>query len=151
MKVKLVLLTVLGLLTIVVSAVPCVFAQVTPARTDARQTQTLLIRIETKIDVLKDEAQRVADRNTNATTPNQLGEYLTTLEQSVTRLHETFDNRYPITNDLKDALANATMIDQYLARNRVTASAQSQWRSLKTDFTSLANCEPEPISIASRF
>ena len=138
MKVKLVLMTILGLFTIVVSTVPYAFAQVTPARTDARQTQTLLIRIETKIDVLKDEAQRIADRNPNAATPNQLGEYLSTLEQSVARLHETFDNRGPINNDLRDALANATMIDQYLLRNRVTPSAQSQWRSLKTDFTSLA-------------
>ena len=134
MKVKLLLVTILGLLTVVVSSVPYAFAQAT----SARQTQTLLIRIETKIDVLKDEAQRVGARNTNTTTPNQLGEYLSTLEQSVTRLHQTFDNRAPITNDLKETLTNATLIDQYIVQNRVTPSAQSQWRSLKTDFTSLA-------------
>ena len=132
MKVKFILATILGLLTIVVSTVPSASAQAT----SARQTQTLLIRIETKIDVLKDEAQRAGARNT--TTPNQLSEYLSTLEQSVTRLHETFDNRAPITNDLRDVLTNATMIDQYLAGIRVTPSAQSQWRSLKTDFNSLA-------------
>jgi len=137
MKVKAALM-VLGLLTIVVSTAPSTSSQVTTARPDPRQTQTLLIRIETKIGVLKDEAQRVADRNPNASTPNQLGEYLSTLEQSVTRLHETFDNRGPITNDLRDAMSNATVVDQYVTRNRVTTSAQSQWRSLKTDFTSLA-------------
>ena len=134
MKGKLLLVTILGLLAVVVSSVPYAFAQAT----SARQTQTLLIRIETKIDVLKDEAQRVGARNTNTTTPNQFSEYLSTLEQSVTRLHETFDNRAPITDDLRDALTNATMIDQYLAGARVSPSAQSQWRSLKTDFTSLA-------------
>ena len=137
MKVKAALM-VLGLLTIVVSTAPSTSSQVTTARPDPRQTQTLLIRIETKIGVLKDEAQRVADRNPNASTPNQLGEYLSTLEQSVTRLHETFDNRGPITNDLRDAMSNATVVDQYVTRNRVTTSAQSQWRSLKSDFTSLA-------------
>ena len=134
MKGKLLLVTILGLLTVVVSSVPYAFAQAT----SARQTQTLLIRIETKIDVLKDEAQRVGARNTNTTTPNQLGEYLSTLEQSVTKLHQTFDNRAPIANDLRDTLTNATLIDQYIVQNRVTPSAQSQWRSLKTDFTSLA-------------
>jgi len=138
MKVKLVFVMVLGLLTIVLSTAPRAFAQVTTPRPDPRQTQTLLIRIETKIGVLKDEAQRITDRNPNAATPNQLGEYLSTLEQSVTRLHETFDNRGPITNDLRDVMSNATVIDQYVVRNRVTTSAQSQWRSLKTDFTSLA-------------
>jgi hypothetical protein len=137
MKVKSALM-VLGLLTIVVSTAPSASSQVTTARPDPRQTQTLLIKIETKIGVLKDEAQRIADRNPNAATPNQLGEYLSTLEQSVTRLHETFDNRGPITNDLRDVMSNATLVDQYVTRNRVTTSAQSQWRSLKTDFTSLA-------------
>ncbi|HUR99233.1 MAG TPA: hypothetical protein VMZ26_14290 [Pyrinomonadaceae bacterium] len=99
-----------------------------------------MIRIETKVDVLKDEAQRVAARNadTDNGAPNQLGEYLTALEQNVTRLHETFDNGASITRDLRDALASATLIDRYLASNRVTPSAQSQWRSLKTDFNSLA-------------
>src|SRR5690348_17316314 len=109
MKFKLGLVTFLGLLTFVAST----FAQVNSSRT---QTQTLLIRIETKIGVLKDEAQRIADRNTNAASSNELIEYLSTLEQSVTRLHETFDNRGAITNDLNDALTNATMIDQYLVK-----------------------------------
>ena len=138
MKVQLTLAMVFGLLTIIVSTAPCASAQVTPARPDPRQTQTLLIRIETKIGVLKDEAQRIADRNPNAATSNQLGEYLSTLEQSVTRLNETLGNRGAITNDLRDVMSNATLIDQYVTRNRVTTSAQSQWRSLKTDFTSLA-------------
>lgn len=140
MKTKLFFITVLSMIAMVLTASSSASAQITPNRTTARQTETLLIRIETKIDVLKDEAQRVADRstNTNNDTSDQFTEYLTTLEQSVTKLHETFDNRGPLTEDLRSALTNATMIDQYLVRNRVTPSAQSQWRSLKRDFTTLA-------------
>ncbi|MEP7149220.1 MAG: hypothetical protein ABI857_10080 [Acidobacteriota bacterium] len=143
MKAKLFFITVLSMITLVLSTVSA-SAQITAARTNTRQTETLLIRIETKIDVLKDEAQRFADRNTNTNTntntetPDQFTEYLTTLEQSVTKLHETLDNRAPLAMDLRDALANATLIDQYLVRNRVTPSAQTQWRSLKRDFTTLA-------------
>ena len=138
MKVKLVSVTVLGLFAIVASTVPYAFGQATPGRASARQTETLLIRIETKLDVLKEEAQRVAGRNPNTTTPNQLGEYLSTLAQSVTKLHNTLSSRAPITGDLRDTMANATLLDQYVARTRISTSAQSQWRSLKTDFTSLA-------------
>ena len=140
MKAKLFFITVLSMIAMVLSANSSASAQITPNRTNARQTETLLIRIETKIDVLKDEAQRVAERNTNTNndTSDQFTEYLTTLEQSVTKLHETFDNRGPLTDDLRSALTNATIIDQYLVRNRVTPSAQSQWRSLKRDFTTLA-------------
>jgi hypothetical protein len=128
------------MLVMIFSAVPSASAQITVARTNVRQTERLLIRIETKIDVLKDEAQRFANRNTNTSTgtADQLTDYLTTLEQSVTKLNETLDNRAPLTQDLRDVLTNATLIDQYLVRNRVTPSAQSQWRSLKRDFTTLA-------------
>ncbi len=140
MKVKIFIIAVLSMLTAVSSVVPSAFGQITATRTSIRQTETLLIRIETKIDILKDEAQRFADRNTNTNggTPDQFMEYLSTLEQSVNRLQETLDSRAPLTVDLRDALGRATVIDQYLVRNRVTPSAQAQWRSLKRDFTSLA-------------
>jgi hypothetical protein len=129
-------------LTLVGLTLPFASGQITSSRSNSRQTETLLIRIETKIDVLKDEADRAAQRNTNtdteASAPNQLTEYLTTLEQNVTRLHETFDNRGSIGDDLREALTSATLVDRYFTSNRVTPSAQSQWRSLKRDFTSLA-------------
>ena len=104
----------------------------------ARQTETRLIRIETKIAVLKEEAQRIAERNADTGTPDQFGELLTAVEQSITQVRESLDNGDPIGRSLREALANATLVDRYLARNRVTPSAQTQWRSIKTDFTSLA-------------
>jgi hypothetical protein len=112
----------------------------TTARTSNRQTQTLLVRIETKIDILKEEAQRFAERGGNAgsTAGQPLGDYLVTLEESTTKLHEALDARQPINDEVTDVLNNATAVNQFMAANRVTASAQSQWRSLKTDLTTLA-------------
>ncbi len=133
MKVRLFFITILTL-TMVGLSLPFASAQVATAR----QTETRLIRIETKIDVLKDEAQRFAERNTDTGSPDQFSEHLAVLEQSVTRLRETLENGDPITRSLRDALASATLVDKFLARNRVTPSAQTQWRSLKTDFTALA-------------
>lgn len=133
MKIRLFFIITLSL-TMVGLTLPVASAQVATAR----QNETRLIRIETKVDVLKEEAQRFADRNTNTGAPDQFVEHLTGLEQSLTRLRETLDNGDPITRDLRDALSSATLIDRFLAINRVTPSAQTQWRSIKTDFTTLA-------------
>ncbi|MEJ7623644.1 MAG: hypothetical protein WKF34_06595 [Pyrinomonadaceae bacterium] len=102
-----------------------------------RQTETLMIRIETKLDILKDEAERVAASSSD---PDQdvLGQHLMALEQSAARMRETFDARDPMMDDVNDVLMAARQVDQYLARNRVSVSAQSQWRSLKRDLSTLA-------------
>ena len=119
---------------------PGISAQVrTATRATTRQIDTLLTRIETKIDILKDEIDRVAERNTSAGNDvDLLPDYLTSLQQETTRMHETFEGRNPIDNDVNDALVSATRIDQFMLRNRVSPAAQSQWKSLKRDFTTLA-------------
>ena len=109
------------------------------ARASNRQMQTLLVRIETKIDILKEEAQRFADRggNNGSTQGQQLGDYLITLEQSTAKLHEAMDARQPLDDGVTDVLNDATAVNRFMAANRVTTSAQSQWLSLKTDLTTL--------------
>jgi hypothetical protein len=99
----------------------------------------LLTRIETKIDILKDEIDRIAERNTsNVTNTEALPDYLTSLQQELTQMQDAFDARNPIDNDVNDALIDATRIDQFMLRNRVSPAAQAQWKSLKRDFTTLA-------------
>ena len=109
------------------------------ARASNRQMQTLLVRIETKIDILKEESQRFADRggNNGSTQGQQLGDYLVTLEQSTAKLRAAMDARQPLDDEVTDVLNNATTINRFMAANRVTTSAQSQWLSLKTDLTTL--------------
>jgi len=113
------------------------FAQNTGLRASNRQVETLLIRIETKIDILKDEAQRFADRNGN-TDADTFSENLVTLEQSAVRLHESFDARDLMSDGVTEVLTNATEIDRFMTQNRVSPSAQSQWKSLKRDLTTLS-------------
>jgi len=109
------------------------------ARASNRQMQTLLVRIETKIDILKEEAQRFTDRGgiNGSTQGQQLGDYLVALEQSTTKLHEAMDARQPLDDEVTDVLNNATAVNRFMTANRVTTSAQSQWLSLKTDLTTL--------------
>ena len=69
----------------------------TRTTTSNRQIQTLLVRIETKIDILKEEARRSAERrgNNTSTTGDPLGDSLVILGDSTTRFTEAFDARQP--------------------------------------------------------
>jgi hypothetical protein len=107
-------------------------------RATTRQTEILLTRIETKIDILKDEVDRVSERNTSNSDVEPLPDYLSALQQELTQLQETFEARNPIDTDVNNTLITATRIDQFMLRNRVSPAAVAQWRSLKRDFTTLA-------------
>src|SRR6185369_15485493 len=70
---------------------------------------------------------------------NDLGRYLDELNASVSRLDDSFDARQPINDQLRETMSAATVVDQFMTQNRVSVSAQSQWRSLKQDFNTLAS------------
>ena len=143
MKTKIFLSTVLSLSLLAIFGVSASDAQVSTTRVTTRQVQRLITRIETKIEVLKDEADRVATRtggqNQTSTNSDELGRYLDELNTSVTRLDDTFDGRQPVDSELRDAMSDATVVDHFMSRNRVSVSAQAQWRSLKRDFNTLAS------------
>lgn len=142
MKTRVFLAGTLALLLMSVVETTTASAQTTTSRVTARQVQRLLTRIETKIEVLKDEADRVSTRtvgqNQTAANVDDLGRYLDELNTSVTRLDDTYDGRQPVDVELRDAMSDATLVDQFMSQNRVSVSAQSQWRSLKRDFNTLA-------------
>ena len=144
MKTKIFCAGVLGLLLTMVGGVSTASSQVNTTRVSTRQVQRLLTRIETKIEVLKDEADRAAarggrqnqDSNSNI---SDLSRYLEELNTSVTRLDDSLDTRQPVDNDLREAMSDATLVDRYMTQNRVSVSAQAQWRGLKRDFNTLAS------------
>lgn len=117
--------------------------QVSSTRVSTRQVQRLLTRIETKVEVLKDEVDRVETRsgrqNQDTEAVGDLGRYLDELNASVSRLDDAFDARQLINDELREAMSNATVIDQFMVQNRVSVGAQAQWRSLKRDFVTLAS------------
>jgi len=127
-----------GLMTV---GIDTALAQVTTTRVSTRQVQRLLTTIETKIGVLKDEAGRVSTRTGRQETGNadDLGRYLDELSASVSRLDDSFDARQPINDQLRETMSAATVVDQFMTQNRVSVSAQSQWRSLKQDLNTLAS------------
>lgn len=138
MKGKIYLALVLSLFLAVTASVS--FAQNTGIKSTNLQFDRLITKIETKADTLKDEADRASTSGSNnSTSADQFGDYLSNLQQSIAKLRETFDARQAVREDLTDLLRNASQVNQYLVQNRVSPVAQTQWRSLKLDITTLAS------------
>ncbi len=109
------------------------------AVTPAKQMQTLLPRLETKIENLNAETDKVAARGTvNATITDSLGEYLARLDEDVAELRSALDSDYDVGSQVRAALLSATRIDQFMLQNRVSPSASTQWRAIKRDMVALA-------------
>src|SRR5438045_9074776 len=97
-----------GLMTVI--GVDTAAAQVNPTRASARQIQRLMTTIETKIEVLKGEAERAATRTGRQGTENvgDLGRYLDELNTSVNRLDATLDARQAADNALRETMSADT-------------------------------------------
>lgn len=104
------------------------------------QLRSLLTRIETKTDAYKRQLNTALDRSRidDTTTEDSILSYVTEFENSTDRLRHKFDDRESVSSDVSDVLTRAVYIDRFMTRNRLSFSAQSQWRSLKTDLNTLA-------------
>ena len=101
--------------------------------------QLLLPKLETKIENLNAEVDRVASRGAvNSTTTDTLSQYLSKLDEDIASLRGSLESSYPVNDEVRAALVSATRVDQFMAQNRVSASASTQWRGLKRDMVSLA-------------
>ena len=141
---KLKLLYTLTLTVLLLStALPSAAQKRRPAAAPPSPTQKIKIlipRLESKVENLNAEVDRVASRGAvNANVTDNLSEYLSKLDEDIAALRGSLDSGYAPDEDIRAALLSATRVDQYLAKNRVSASASTQWRALKRDFVTLAS------------
>lgn len=117
------------------------FAQTQAYRVRDRQVQTLLKRIETKSDVFRRSIEQAYDNDNRNNTYRQDGiaDYVTNFENATDVLKKNFDDRRSTANDVQEVLNRASYINTFMRQNRVTAAAQNQWNSLRTDLNRLAN------------
>ncbi len=121
-------------------AVTSAMAQIAPRATN-RQIQTLLTRIETRTDSFRTEMERPVNRNrvNNATFQDIFARYISEFERSTNELRQEFNQRQTVNNEVTEVLNNALPINEIMAQYQLTASAESQWRNLRTDLNTLAN------------
>lgn len=115
-------------------------AQVRPYRVTDRQVQILLNRIETNTDIYKRQMNTALDQSTlnNSDSEDALFGYISDFESVTDLLKENFDARRSAGRDVEDVLNRASVIDQFMRRNRLTTSVQRSWTSIRTDLNTLA-------------
>lgn len=126
------------ILTIVVGAA-VVDAQT--ARATNRQIQTLLDRIETKTDTYRTEVENRLEQNrrVNRNIDESIVGYIADFENATDNLENNFVSRRANADQVNDVLNRAWNIDDFMKRNRLGTSAETQWRSLRTDLSTLAS------------
>lgn len=130
--------TILVLVLTLLWATAVIEAQ-TPRATN-RQIQTLLDRIETKTDIYKTEVDTRLNQNrrTNRNIDESITGYISDFENATDSLKNNFVGRRANSEQVNDVLNRAWNIDDFMKRNRLGASAENQWRSLRTDLDTLA-------------
>jgi hypothetical protein len=115
-------------------------AQQRAYRASDRQVQVLINRIETGTDTFRRQVDRNLDRSTmNGTrTEDVLTSYVTDFENATDSLRRRFDSRTSTTADVQEVLNRASMIENFVRDNRLSAAAQRQWNLVRTDLDALA-------------
>jgi hypothetical protein len=111
----------------------------TPRATN-RQIQTLLDRIETKTDTFRMEVEnRLSEnRRTNRNIDDSVTRYIADFETATDSLKSDFVGRRANAAQVNDVLNRARNIDDFMSRNRLGTSAETQWRLLRADLDTLA-------------
>lgn len=97
-----------------------------------REVQTLLNRIEVRINDYRTAAQRDAQNNSS------FNSSISDLENSAEDLRRRFDSRSSGSADVQNLLSRASSIDSYMRANRLNQRAVNQWNLVRNDLNTLA-------------
>lgn len=115
-------------------------AQVTTTNATNRQIRTLLTRIETNTDSFKSEIDSSLDRSTlNGTNAeDRYSEFIANFETATDALRSGFDARRDVSTEVTEVLTRGRFLDRFVMRNQLSARAEAQWTTLRTDLDTLA-------------
>ncbi len=111
-----------------------------PYRVTDSNVQTLLVRLETRTDAYKREVGLALDRSVlnDTRSENAITTYITEFETATDNLRQKFDSRRSVMTDVEEVLNRAYFIDGFMRDYRFTASAENQWRLIRTDLDTLS-------------
>src|SRR5207248_2517986 len=100
------------------------------------QLRDLIARIERETNSYKRQMSYYTSRSSDSALINS---YVSDFENATNRLRDRFNSRQSTNADASEVLARARIIDQFMARNRINSTAETQWSSLRSDLSTLAN------------
>ncbi|HJQ33336.1 MAG TPA: hypothetical protein VJ866_14205 [Pyrinomonadaceae bacterium] len=110
-------------------------------RMNDRQLDAIIRRIENGADRFRADMGTALDRSTyNGTrAEDNINQFMRDFENATDQLRSRFDARNSATSDVENVLRQATYIDDFMTRNRLSARAENDWVTLKGDLNQLAS------------
>ncbi len=111
-----------------------------PTRSSDQQVKDLLSRIDERTDTFRSSFDRAIDRNTinGSRAEDQINQSVKDFEEATDRLRDRVNARRAGTVDVEEVLSRASLIDTFMTRNQLDASAEDDWQDLRQDLDQLA-------------
>ena len=131
----------LAILLALASGSMAVAAQQTPTRPSDQQVKDLLSRIDKRTDTFRSSFNRAIDRNpiNGSQEEDQINQSVNDFEESTDRLRDRVNDHQSAGADAEEVLSRALLIDSFMRRNRLDASAEDDWQDLRQDLDQLAH------------
>jgi hypothetical protein len=109
-------------------------------RTNDRQIQTLLNRLENRSDVFQRSFSDAVNggRYGGTNRDDNINQTVSDFRTAIDTLHSNFNNRRDNTQDVQNVLDRASTINTYFSRARLNTRANTDWENVRTDLTELA-------------
>ena len=112
-----------------------------PSRSSDQQVKDLLRRIDERTDTFRSSFNRAIDRNpiNGSDAEEQINQSVKDFEEATDRLRDRVDDRQSDAADIEGVLSRASLIDSFMMRNQLDASAEDDWQDLRQDLDELAH------------
>ncbi len=105
------------------------------APTAGQDVRAVIHRVENNAALFQNSLRQSNQTYANNGNINQLA---SDFRGAVSRLHEDYDARQPVNNDVQTVMNFASNIDTYLQRNPLDAGTQNYWASIRPDLNQLS-------------
>jgi hypothetical protein len=111
-----------------------------PNRSSDQQVKDLLSRIDKRTDTFRSSFDRAIDRNpiNGSRAEEQINQAMKDFEQSTDRLRDRVNDRQSGIADVEEVLSRAWLIDSFMMRSQLDATAERDWQDLRRDLDELA-------------
>ena len=109
-------------------------------RISDRQLDAIIRRVETGADRFRADLGSALNRSTyNGTrAEDNINQFVRDFEAATDQLRSRFDGRTSVAADVENVLRQATYIDDFMARQRLSMRAENDWTTLRGDLNQLA-------------
>lgn len=111
-----------------------------PYRLSEQEVKNLLDRVERGADRYRSSLKAALgeSRYDGRSTENDINQFIEDFEAATDRLESRFDDDRSAAGLVEEVLKRGVLIDSFMARHRLTASAQDDWLQLRGDLDRLA-------------